>query len=118
MARREVFVDGLGNLALPGRDAGKFRLLGTSAVAEAARRPAGDGRSFYSRLHLPASGVLYVVREPAEDYRHFVKGPVQKGALLDFQNNGLPGPDSVQAVYTLRKMHPAERGAGSGQIVR
>lgn len=67
---------------------------------------------------MPAPGVLYVVRGLAEDYRHFVRGPVQKGALLDFQINGLPGVDSVRAVYTLRKMQPAERGAGSGNIVR
>ncbi|WP_310397963.1 hypothetical protein [Hymenobacter sp.] len=118
MARREVFVDGLGNLALPGRDVKKYRLLGSSAAAEETLRPVGDGRSFFSRLKVPASGVLYVVRESAEEYRHFVKGPQQKGAVLDFQANGLPGVDSVRAVYTLRRMEPAERGAGSGETVR
>lgn len=118
MNRREVFVDGLGNLTLPGSDANKFRLLGTSAVAEDTRRPAGDGRSTFSRLKLPASGFLYVVRESAEEYRHFVKGPQKKGALLDFQSNGLPGVDSVRAVYTLRKMDSSERGAGSGETIR
>ncbi len=118
MARREVFVDGLGNLTLPGSDVSKFRLLGTSAIAETTRRPAGDGRSFYSRLKVPSSGFLYVVRESAEEYRHFVKGPQQKGALLDFQVNGLPGVDSVRAVYTLRKMDSSERGAGSGETIR
>lgn len=118
MARREVFVDGLGNLALPGSDVNKFRLLGTSAVAETTRRPAGDGRSTYSRLKVPSPGMLYVVRESAEEYRHFVKGPQKKGALLDFQANGLPGVDSVRAVYTLRKMDAAERGAGSGETIR
>lgn len=118
MSRREVFVDGLGNLALPGSDVTKYRLLGTSAVAEATLRPVGDGRSFYSRLKVPASGTLYVVRESAEEYRHFVKGPQTKGAVLDFQANGLPGVDSVRAVYTLRKMDPAERGAGSGETIR
>jgi hypothetical protein len=118
MSRREVFVDGLGNLALPGSDLAKYRLLGTSAVAEDTRRPAGDGRSFYSRLKVPASGILYVVRESAEEYRHFVKGPQKKGSFLDFQSNGLPGVDSVRAVYTLRKMDTAERGAGSGETIR
>ena len=118
MARREVFVDGLGNLALPGSDVNKYRLLGTSAVAEDTRRPVGDGRSFYSRLKMPSSSFLYVVRESAEEYRHFVKAPQKKGSLLDFQSNGLPGVDSVRAVYTLRKMDSAERGAGSGETIR
>ncbi|SFP97463.1 hypothetical protein [Hymenobacter arizonensis] len=111
--RREVFVDGLSNRPLPGSDQTKYRLLGTSAVAEDTRRPAGDGRSFYSRLKVPASGVLYVVRESAEEYRHFVKGPQKKGSFLDFQINGLPGIDSVRAVYTLRKMDSAEQGTGA-----
>ncbi len=111
--RREVFVDGLSNRALPGSDDAKYRLLGTSAVAEDTRRPAGDGRSFYSRLKVPASGLLYVVLESAEEYRHFVKGPQKKGSFLDFQSNGLPGIDSVRAVYTLRKMDSAEQGAGA-----
>ena len=118
MARREIFVDGLGNLALPGSDDKKFRLLGTSAIAENSRRPVGDGRSFYSRLKLPSSGQLYVVRESAEEYRHFVKGAQQKGSFLDFQSNGLPGIDSVRAVYTLRKTDNSERGAGSGETIR
>lgn len=118
MARREVFVDGLGNLALPGSDVTKYRLLGTSVVAEETRRPAGDGRSTFSRLKVPSSSVLYVVRESAEEYRHFVKGPQKKGALLDFQSNGLPGVDSVRAVYTLRKMDASERGAGTGETIR
>ncbi len=118
MNRREVFVDGLGNRPLPGSDDPKYRLLGTSAVAEDTRRPAGDGRSFYSRLRVPSSGILYVVRESAEEYRHFVKGPQKNGALLDFQANGLPGLDSVRAVYTLRKMDSAELGAGSGETIR
>jgi hypothetical protein len=118
MTRREVFVDGLGNMTLPGSDVTKYRLLGTSSVAETNRRPAGDGRSFYSRLKVPSSGFLYVVRESAEEYRHFVKGPQKKGSLLDFQSNGLPGVDSVRAVYTLRKMDASERGAGSGETIR
>ena len=118
MARREVFVDGLGNLALPGSDVNKYRLLGTSAVAEDTRRPVGDGRSFYSRLKMSSSSFLYVVRESAEEYRHFVKGPQATGSLLDFQSNGLPGVDSVRAVYTLRKMDSSERGAGSGETIR
>jgi hypothetical protein len=118
MSRREVFVDGLGNMPLPGSDAAKYRLLGTSAVAETTRRPVGDGRSYFSRLKVPSSGTLYVVRESAEEYRHFVKGPQKKGSLLDFQSNGLPGVDSVRAVYTLRKMDSAERGAGSGETIR
>jgi hypothetical protein len=58
------------------------------------------------------------VRESAEEYRHFVKGPQKKGSLLDFQVNGLPGVDSVRAVYTLRSMEKAERGAGAGQTIR
>ena len=117
-SRREVFVDGLGNLVLPGSDATKFRLVGTSMVAEDTRRPAGDGRSTFSRLKVPSSGFLYVVRESAEEYRHFVKGPQKKGALLDFQANGLPGVDSVRAVYTLRKTDASERGAGTGETIR
>ena len=115
---REVFVDGLGNLVLPGSDMAKYRLLGTSIVAEDTRRPAGDGRCFYSRLKVPSSGFLYVVRESAEEYRHFVRGPQKKGALLDFQVNGLPGIDSVRAAYTLRKTNNAERGAGTGETIR
>ena len=118
MMRREIFVDGLGNLTPPGVDATKFRLLGTNTIAESQRRPVGDGRSFYSRLKLSSSGTLFVVRESAEQYRHFVKGPQKQGALLDFQSNGLPGVDSVRAVYTLRKMEAAERGAGSGETIR
>ena len=118
MTRREVFVDGLGNRSLPGSDITKFRLLGTSSVAEDTRRPVGDGRSFYSRLKVPSSGFLYVVLESAEEYRHFVKGPQAKGSLLDFQSNGLPGVDSVRAVYILRKMDSSERGAGSGETIR
>lgn len=118
MTRREVFVDGLGNRALPGSDATKFRLLGTSVVAEDKRRPVGDGRSFYSRLKISSSSFLYVVLESAEEYRHFVKGPQATGSLLDFQSNGLPGVDSVRAVYTLRKMDSSERGAGSGETIR
>ena len=118
MSRREVFVDGLGNLTPPGSDASKYRLLGTSAVAEDTRRPVGDGRNFYSRLKVPSPGFLYVARESAEEYRHFVKGPQKNGALLDFQANGLPGVDSVRAVYTLRKTDASERGAGSGETIR
>ena len=118
MTRREVFVDGLGNMALPGSDVNKYRLLGTSTVAEETRRAVGDGRNFYSRLKVPSSGFLYVVRESAEEYRHFVKGPQKKGAFLDFQVNGLPGVDSVRAVYTLRKTEASERGAGTGETIR
>jgi hypothetical protein len=54
----------------------------------------------------------------AEAYRHFVKGPQKKGAMLDFQVNGLPGIDSVRAAYTLRKTDAAERGAGTGETIR
>ena len=118
MGRRDVFVDGLGNLAPPGSDATKYRLLGTSAVAEDNRRPAGDGRNFYSRLKVASPGFLYVVRESAEEYRHFVRGPQKNGALLDFQANGLPGIDSVRAAYTIRKMDTSERGAGTGETIR
>jgi len=117
MQRREVFVDGLGNLALPGSDMAKMRLLGTSTVAEDTRRPAGDGRSFFSRLKVPSPGFLYVVRESAEEYRHFVSGPQKKGSRIDFSINALPGVDSVRAVYTLRKIDVSERGTG-GDILR
>jgi hypothetical protein len=116
--RREIFVDGIGNLGLPGTDETKYRLSGTSLIAEDDRKPAGDGRSTFSRLKVPAPGELFVVRESAEEYRHFVKGPQKQGALLDFQVNGLPGVDSVRAVYTLRRMESAERGAGSGSTIR
>jgi hypothetical protein len=67
---------------------------------------------------VPSSGLLYVVLEPAEEYRHFVKGPQKKGAALDFHANGLPGIDSVRAVYTLRKTSESERGAGTGETIR
>ena len=116
--RRNVFVDGLGNPALPGTDAQKFRLAGTNLLAGAERRPAGDGRSTYARLKVPAPGELYVVREPAEEYRHFVGAPGQQGYRIDFQTNGLPGVDSVRAIYTLRKVSAAERGAGEGATLR
>jgi hypothetical protein len=116
--RREIYVDGVGNLGLPGTDEKKYRLLGTSIIADTERKPAGDGRSTFSKLKVPTPGELYVVRESAEEYRHFVKGPQKQGSLLDFQVNGLPGVDSVRAVYTLRRMDSAERGAGSGSTIR
>lgn len=116
--RREIYVDGVGNLGLPGTDEKKYRLLGTSLIADTERKPAGDGRSTYSKLKIPSPGELYVVRESAEEYRHFVKGQQKQGSLLDFQVNGLPGVDSVRAVYTLRRMDSAERGAGSGSTIR
>lgn len=116
--RRDVFVDGLSNLALPGADALKFRLSGTSLLAGSERRPAGDGRSTYARLKVPSPGELYVVREPADEYRHFVGAPGQEGYRIDFQTNGLPGIDSVRAIYTLRKISAAERGAGEGATLR
>lgn len=117
LTRREVFVDGLGNRALPGSDGPAYHLLGPGVVAEATRRPAGDGRSCYSRLRVSAPGFLYVVREPAEAYRHFVKGP-QQGALLDFEENSLPGLDSVRALYTLRRLDAAERSVSPSQLIR
>lgn len=115
VARREVFVDGLGNYDPPGSaaDAQKYRLTGVSLLASSEKRkPAPDGRSTYARLRVPSPGDLYVVRESAEDYRHFVSGPQKKGSRIDFGVNGLPGVDSVRAVYTLRKMDASERGAG------
>ena len=118
LTRRDVYVDGLSNLALPGSDVTKYRLLGTSGLADAERLPAGDGQSFYSKMKVPSPGFLYVVEESAEEYRHFVKGSQKQGAMLDFQVNGLPGLDSVRAVYTLRRMDSAERGAGTGATVR
>ncbi|MDO7876114.1 hypothetical protein Q5H93_15325 [Hymenobacter sp. ASUV-10] len=118
VSRREVYVDGVGNLGLPGTDEKKYRLLGTNLIADPERKPAGDGRSTYSKLKIPSPGELFVVRESAEEYRHFVKGPQKQGALLDFQVNALPGVDSVRAVYTLRRMDSAERGAGSGSTIR
>ena len=121
VARREVFVDGLGNYSPPGQAPTdeRFRLTGVSLLASSEKRyPAPDGRSTYARLKVPSPGELYVVRESAEEYRHFIKGPQKKGSLLDFQANGLPGIDSVRAVYTLRKMDASERGAGSGETIR
>lgn len=115
--RREIFVDGLSNLVLPGTDAQKFRLLGPSVVAEANRQPVGDGRSTYAKLKVPGTGELYVVRESAEEYRHFVKGAQRQGSMLDFQANGLPGVDSVRAIYTLRKVDSSEQ-AGTGATIR
>jgi hypothetical protein len=121
VARREVFVDGLGNYDPPGpaADAQKYRLTGVSLLASSEKRkPAPDGRSTYARLRVPSPGDLYVVRESAEEYRHFVSGPQKKGSRIDFGVNGLPGVDSVRAVYTLRKMDVSERGAGSGDVIR
>ncbi len=117
LRHRDVLVDGLGNLALPGTNAARDRLLGTVALAATERQPAGDGHSFYAKLKVPAPGYLYVVLESADDYRHFVQNGKQ-GALLDFQTNGLPGVDSVRAAYTLRRVANAERGAGSGAAIR
>ena len=121
VARREVFVDGLGNYDPPATatDAQKYRLTGVSQLASSEkRRPAPDGRSTYARLKVPGPGDLYVVRESAEDYRHFVSGPQKKGSRIDFSSNALPGVDSVRAIYTLRKIDASERGAGSGDIIR
>ena len=122
VARREVFIDGLGNYDPPkngGTDAQKYRLTGVSQLASSEkRRPAPDGRSTYARLKVPSPGDLYVVRESAEDYRHFVSGPQKKGSRIDFSVNALPGVDSVRAIYTLRKIDASERGAGSGDIIR
>ncbi|WP_375417679.1 hypothetical protein [uncultured Hymenobacter sp.] len=117
MLRREVFVDGLGNYALPGTDQTKTRLVGASLVADDARKPAPDGRSTYVKLKVKGPGDLYVVRESADEYRHFVKGKVQE-SVIDFNVNSLSGVDSVRAVYTLRKIDASERGAGSGDIIR
>lgn len=121
VARRDIFIDGLGNYDPPGADADaqKYRLTGVSLLASSEKRKAApDGRSTYARLRVPSPGDLYVVRESAEDYRHFVSGPQKKGSRIDFTVNGLPGIDSVRAVYTLRKMDVSERGAGSGDILR
>jgi len=121
VARREVFIDGLGNYDPPRNtaDAEKYRLTGVSLLAGSEkRRPAPDGHSTYARLKVPSPGDLYVVRESAEDYRHFVSGPQKKGSRIDFSVNALPGVDSIRAVYTLRKIDVSERGAGSGDIIR
>jgi hypothetical protein len=118
MLRREVFVDGLGNYALPGTDQTKNRLVGASLVADDARKPAGDGRSTYVKLKVKGPGDLYVVRESADEYRHFVKGTAKQETMIDFNINSLSGIDSVRAVYTLRKIDAAERGAGSGDILQ
>ena len=117
MLRREVFVDGLGNYALPGTDRTKTRLVGASLIADDSRKPAGDGRSTYVKLRVKGASTLYVVRESADEYRHFVKGKKQE-TVIDFNINSLSGIDSVRAVYTLRKIDVAERGAGSGDILR
>lgn len=118
MLRREIFVDGLGNYALPGTDQTKTRLVGASLVADDTRKPAGDGRSTYVKLKVKGPGDLYVVRESADEYRHFVKGNAKQETMIDFNINSLSGIDSVRAVYTLRKIDAAERGAGSGDILR
>ena len=118
LARRDVYVDGLSNLALPGSNDKKYRLLGTSGLATGPRLPAGDNNSFYVKMKIPSPGFLYIVQESAEEYRHFVKGTLKQGALLDFQVNGLPGVDSLRAVYTLRRVDSAERGAGEGATIR
>ena len=120
VARREVFIDGLGNYDPPqgAADAQKYRLTGVSILANSEKRKtAPDGRSTYARLKVPSPGDLYVVRESAEEYRHFVSGPQKKGSRIDFSVNALPGVDSVRAVYTLRKIDMSERGTG-GDVVR
>lgn len=118
--RRDVFIDGLGNYAPPGgKDAELFRLAGVSLLDKRDKRKlAPDGRSTYTPLKVPGAGELYVVLESADDYRHFVVNPKHKGAVIDFNTNGLPGVDSVRAAYTLRKMDASERGAGSGETIR
>jgi hypothetical protein len=119
VARREVFVDGLGSYDPPGQaaDAGKYRLAGVSQLANSEKRSAApDGRSTYVRLKVPSPGELYVVRESAEEYRHFVSGPQKKGSRIDFETNGLPGVDSIRAIYTLRKIDQSERGGG--EVIR
>jgi hypothetical protein len=121
VARREVFVDGLGNYSPPGQapDDERFRLTGVSLLASSEKRyPAPDGRSTYARLKVPSPGELYVVRESAEEYRHFVSGPQRRGSRINFEVNGLPGVDSIRAAYTLRKIDVSERGAGSGEVIR
>jgi hypothetical protein len=121
VARREVFVDGLGNSSPPGQapDDERFRLTGVSLLASSEKRyPAPDGRSTYARLKVPSPGELYVVRESAEEYRHFVSGPQRRGSRINFEVNGLPGVDSIRAAYTLRKIDVSERGAGSGEVIR
>jgi hypothetical protein len=120
VARREVFIDGLGNYDPPKgtADAQKYRLAGVSLLANSEKRKAApDGRSTYARLKVPSPGDLYVVRESAEEYRHFVSGPLKKGSRIDFSVNALPGVDSVRAVYTLRKIDTSERGT-EGDIIR
>jgi hypothetical protein len=119
VARREVFVDGLGSYDPPGSaaEAGKYRLAGVSQLASSDKRStAPDGRSTYVRLKVPSPGELYVVRESAEEYRHFVSGPQKKGSRIDFEVNGLPGVDSIRAIYTLRKIDQSERGGG--EVIR
>jgi len=117
--RREVFIDGLGNYPPPGADPEKYRLTGVSLLAGAEKRKtAPDGRSTYTRLKVPSPGDLYVVRESADEYRHFVSGPQKQGSRIDFSVNALPGLDSVRAAYTLRKIDASERGAGAGDIIR
>jgi len=121
VARREVFVDGLSSYDPPAQagEAGKYRLTGVSQLASSDKRSAApDGRSTYVRLKVPSPGELYVVRESAEEYRHFVSGPQKKGSRIDFETNGLPGVDSIRAIYTLRKIDQSERGAGSGEVIR
>ena len=120
VARREVFIDGLGNYDPPRgtSDAQKYRLAGVSLLANSEKqKTAPDGRSTYARLKVPSPGDLYVVRESAEEYRHFVSGAQQKGSRIDFTVNALPGVDSVRAAYTLRKIDVSERGA-AGEVIR
>ena len=118
VGRREVFVDGLSNLPAPGNDEQKYRLVGTNRLATGERQLAGDGQSTYAKMKIPSPGFLYVALESAEEYRHFVRSPQKEGSMLDFQVNALPGVDSVRAVYTLRRIDSAERGAGTGETIR
>ena len=118
VSRREVLVDGLSNLGLPGTDEKKYRLVGTSHLASGEPQLAGDGQSTYIKMKVPSPGFLYIVLEAADEYRHFVRSPQKTGSMLDFQVNALPGVDSVRAAYMLRRIDSAERGAGSGETIR
>ncbi|WP_303311094.1 hypothetical protein [Hymenobacter sp. BT730] len=110
--RPDIYFDGIDNRELPGsaKNKDRMRLVGTFGLATSKRQPVGDGRSQYVRLRKPKQGVFYVFQDDASQYRSLVNDG-HGGARLDFQANVLPGLDSVRAVYVLRMLEPAQRGA-------
>ncbi|WP_156126306.1 hypothetical protein [Hymenobacter sp. DG25B] len=112
IARPDIYFDGIDNREIPGsaKNKDKLRLVGSYGLSNSKRQPAGDGRSQYVHLRKPKQGVFYVFQDDASQYRSLVNDG-HGGSRVDFQANVLPGIDSVRAVYVLRLLDPAQRGA-------